>query len=74
MEHVSVQTEQPNDRFSNLDTFTYFKKEDFEPDWEKVSDSSFSIVYKVKLKLWRERCAVKTFYDSREFRYVRPTI
>lgn len=49
--------------------FEYFKKEDFEVDWEKVSDGKFSIVYKVKLKLWREKCAIKAFISSSDYRY-----
>ncbi|XP_062872589.1 ankyrin repeat and protein kinase domain-containing protein 1 [Trichomycterus rosablanca] len=65
-EQGSVPTDKQS--FSNLERFTYFKKEDFELDWDKVSSSSFSHVYKVKLRLWRERCAVKSFHDSREYR------
>lgn len=49
--------------------FTYFKKEEFEVDWEKISESKFGRVYKVKLKLWREKCAVKTFINSSDYRY-----
>ncbi|KAL6471026.1 hypothetical protein MHYP_G00196760 [Metynnis hypsauchen] len=52
----------------SLDRFTYFKKEDFEVDWDKVSDRSFGQVYKVKLKLWREKCAIKTFTSSSDYR------
>ncbi|MCI4385750.1 hypothetical protein PGIGA_G00054400 [Pangasianodon gigas] len=48
--------------------FTYFKKEEFEVDWEKVSEGKFSRVYKVKLKLWREECAIKTFITSSDYR------
>ncbi|XP_053502905.1 ankyrin repeat and protein kinase domain-containing protein 1 [Ictalurus furcatus] len=48
--------------------FTYFKKEEFEVDWEKISESKFGRMYKVKLKLWREKCAVKTFINSSDYR------
>ncbi|KAK2831302.1 hypothetical protein Q7C36_016388 [Tachysurus vachellii] len=44
--------------------FMYFKKEDFEADWVKVSEGKFGHVNKVKLKLWREKCAVKAFTSS----------
>lgn len=48
--------------------FTYFRKEEFEMDWEMVSEGKFGRVYKVKLKLWREKCAIKTF-TSTDYRY-----
>ncbi|KAM6972999.1 ankyrin repeat and protein kinase domain-containing protein 1 [Aplochiton taeniatus] len=38
-----------------------FRKDDFEADWIKVSGHGFGQVYRVKLKLWREQCALKTF-------------
>ncbi|KAJ8368250.1 hypothetical protein SKAU_G00082780 [Synaphobranchus kaupii] len=38
-----------------------FQKDDFEADWLKVGERTFGRVYKVKLKLWREVCAVKRF-------------
>ncbi|KAJ7990485.1 hypothetical protein DPEC_G00300810 [Dallia pectoralis] len=41
-----------------------FKKEDFEVDWIKLKDRSFGQVYRVKLKLWREKCALKCFSTS----------
>lgn len=47
----------------------YFKKEEFEVDWEKVFEGNFGRVYKVKLKLWREKCAIKTFLTSTDYRY-----
>lgn len=47
----------------------YLKKEEFEVDWEKVSEGKFSRVYKVKHKLWREECAIKTFITSTDYRY-----
>ncbi|KAL0973024.1 hypothetical protein UPYG_G00197880 [Umbra pygmaea] len=47
-----------------LDKFRIFKKEDFEEDWIKLKDRSFGQVYRVKLKLWREKCALKTFSTS----------
>uniref|UniRef100_A0AAV2IYV2 Protein kinase domain-containing protein n=1 Tax=Knipowitschia caucasica TaxID=637954 RepID=A0AAV2IYV2_KNICA len=37
-----------------------FKKDDFEADWIKVSECRFGQVYQAKLKMWREKCAVKT--------------
>ncbi|XP_060799828.1 ankyrin repeat and protein kinase domain-containing protein 1 isoform X2 [Neoarius graeffei] len=46
----------------------YFKKEEFEVDWEKVFEGNFGRVYKVKLKLWREKCAIKTFLTSTDYR------
>ncbi|KAK3531188.1 hypothetical protein QTP70_015148 [Hemibagrus guttatus] len=48
--------------------FMCFKKEDFEVDWEKVSKGKFGHVYKVKLRLWRERCAIKAFSTSSDYR------
>ncbi|KAK3560697.1 hypothetical protein QTP86_014748 [Hemibagrus guttatus] len=48
--------------------FMCFKKEDFEVDWEKVSEGKFGHVYKVKLRLWRERCAIKAFSTSSDYR------
>lgn len=53
----------------NQERFTCFKKEEFEVDWEKVSESKFSCVYQVKLKLWREKCAIKTFTTTSDYRY-----
>lgn len=41
--------------------FRNFKKDDFEADWIRVSESRFGQVYKVKLKLWRLQCALKSF-------------
>lgn len=41
-----------------------FKKNDFGADWIKVSERRFSKVYRVKLKLWREECALKSFDTS----------
>ncbi|KAM7399472.1 hypothetical protein PAMP_018743 [Pampus punctatissimus] len=38
-----------------------FKKDDFEADWIKVAECRFGQVYQVKLKLWREKCALKSF-------------
>ncbi|KAI4904547.1 hypothetical protein NFI96_029608 [Prochilodus magdalenae] len=51
----------------SLDGFTYFKKEEFDVDWDKVSDCKFGQVFKVKLKLWREKCAIKTFTSSSDY-------
>ncbi|CAB1347522.1 unnamed protein product [Coregonus sp. 'balchen'] len=44
-----------------LEKFRIFKKDDFEADWIKVTERSFGQVYRVKLKLWREKCALKSF-------------
>ncbi|KAM9853192.1 ankyrin repeat and protein kinase domain-containing protein 1 [Aulostomus maculatus] len=41
--------------------FRNFKKDDFETDWIKVAECRFGQVYQVKLKLWREKCALKIF-------------
>lgn len=41
--------------------FRDFRKDDFEPDWIKLSDGRFGQVYQVKLKLCRDKCALKTF-------------
>ncbi|XP_026152390.1 ankyrin repeat and protein kinase domain-containing protein 1 [Mastacembelus armatus] len=41
--------------------FKDFKKDDFEADWIKVAECRFGQVYQVKLKLWREKCVLKTF-------------
>ncbi|CAK6968132.1 uncharacterized protein LOC121898295 isoform X1 [Scomber scombrus] len=41
--------------------FSNFKKDDFEADWIKVAECRFGQVYQVKLKLWREKCALKSF-------------
>ncbi|TSQ58041.1 Ankyrin repeat and protein kinase domain-containing protein 1 [Bagarius yarrelli] len=52
----------------SLERFTYFKKDDFEVDWETVSEGKFGFVYKVKFKLWREKCAVKAFTRFSDYR------
>ncbi|KAJ8391271.1 hypothetical protein AAFF_G00095380 [Aldrovandia affinis] len=44
--------------------FRLFQKDDFEVDWVKVGERTFARVYKVKLKLWREICAMKRFCTS----------
>ncbi|KAG9348570.1 hypothetical protein JZ751_002306 [Albula glossodonta] len=44
--------------------FRLFQNDDFEADWVKVGERAFGRVYKVKLKLWRETCAVKRFSAS----------
>ncbi|KAM9359477.1 ankyrin repeat and protein kinase domain-containing protein 1 [Symphorus nematophorus] len=41
--------------------FRNFKKDDFEADWIKVAECRFGQVYQVKLKVWREKCALKIF-------------
>uniref|UniRef100_A0AAZ3P1X3 Protein kinase domain-containing protein n=1 Tax=Oncorhynchus tshawytscha TaxID=74940 RepID=A0AAZ3P1X3_ONCTS len=44
-----------------IEKFRIFKKDDCEADWIKVTERSFGQVYRVKLKLWRENCALKSF-------------
>uniref|UniRef100_A0A8C6WL60 Ankyrin repeat and kinase domain containing 1 n=1 Tax=Neogobius melanostomus TaxID=47308 RepID=A0A8C6WL60_9GOBI len=46
-----------------------FRRDDFEADWIKVSDCRFGQVYQAKLKMWREKCAVKTF-DTETYRQI----
>ncbi|XP_070982197.1 receptor-interacting serine/threonine-protein kinase 4-like [Oncorhynchus clarkii lewisi] len=41
--------------------FRIFKKDDCEADWIKVTERSIGQVYRVKLRLWRENCALKSF-------------
>ncbi|KAM9319082.1 ankyrin repeat and protein kinase domain-containing protein 1 isoform 2-T2 [Pholidichthys leucotaenia] len=43
--------------------FRNFKKNDFEADWIKVAECRFGQVYQVKVKVWREKCALKC-YDT----------
>lgn len=38
-----------------------FQKDDFEANWIKVAECRFGQVYQVKLKLWREKCALKSY-------------
>lgn len=45
----------------SLVQFRNFKKDDFEADWTKVSECRFGQVYQVKLKVWRLKCALKSF-------------
>lgn len=49
--------------------FRNFKKDDFDADWIKVSECRFGQVYQVKLKLWREKCALKSF-DQEFYRQI----
>ncbi|XP_030633961.1 ankyrin repeat and protein kinase domain-containing protein 1 [Chanos chanos] len=44
-----------------LESFKHFKKDDFEAEWDKIAERSSGRVYKVKLKLLREKCVLKTF-------------
>ncbi|CAL8351048.1 unnamed protein product [Lota lota] len=44
--------------------FRNFKKNDFGADWIKVAERRFSKVYRVKLNIWREQCALKCFDAS----------
>ncbi|KAM3875228.1 ankyrin repeat and protein kinase domain-containing protein 1 [Diretmus argenteus] len=44
--------------------FRSFRKDDFEADWIKVAECRFGQVYQVKLKLLREKCALKSFDTS----------
>lgn len=48
-------------RDRSLGQFRDFKRDDFETDWIKVAEGRFGQVYQVKVKLWREKCALKTF-------------
>lgn len=41
--------------------FRDFKKDEFEADWIKVAECRFGQVYQVKVKLGREKCALKSF-------------
>ncbi|KAF0030448.1 hypothetical protein F2P81_017179 [Scophthalmus maximus] len=41
--------------------FRDFKKGDFEANWIKLAECRFNQVYQVKLKVWREKCALKSF-------------
>uniref|UniRef100_A0A8C5DZT8 Ankyrin repeat and kinase domain containing 1 n=1 Tax=Gouania willdenowi TaxID=441366 RepID=A0A8C5DZT8_GOUWI len=53
--------------------FKNFRKDDFEADWIKVSECRFSQVYQVKLKLWREKCALKSFdttFSKLKFKFI----
>uniref|UniRef100_A0A4W4G7V7 Protein kinase domain-containing protein n=1 Tax=Electrophorus electricus TaxID=8005 RepID=A0A4W4G7V7_ELEEL len=54
-------------RYGNLERLNYFRKEEFEVDWVKVAERTFGCVYKVKLKLKQEKCAIKTL-SSRDYR------
>lgn len=54
-------------REGSLERFTHFRKDEFENDWEKLAEHKFGRVYKVKLKRWRETCALKT--TTRDYRY-----
>ncbi|XP_056613035.1 ankyrin repeat and protein kinase domain-containing protein 1 [Triplophysa dalaica] len=53
-------------REGSLERFTHFRKDEFENDWEKLAEHKFGRVYKVKLKRWRETCALKT--TTRDYR------
>lgn len=50
--------------------FGDFRKVDFEADWIKVAECRFGQVYQVKLKLWREKCALKSF-DNNFYRTIK---
>jgi len=41
--------------------FRDFKKDEFEADWIKVAEGRFGQEYQVKIKLWREKYALKSF-------------
>ncbi|XP_075892170.1 ankyrin repeat and protein kinase domain-containing protein 1 isoform X2 [Nelusetta ayraudi] len=45
----------------SMGQFTSFRKDDFEADWTKVAEGRFTQVYQVKLKIWREKCALKSY-------------
>lgn len=44
--------------------FTNFRKDDFDADWTKVAEGRFGQVYQVKLKVWRVKCALKSFHTT----------
>ena len=52
-----------------LEKFRLFRRDDFDSDWVKVAERSFGRVYRVKLKLLRERCALKCLSTSSHYRY-----
>lgn len=47
----------------SIGQFMNFKKDDFEADWTKVAEGRLTQVYEVKLKVWRVKCALKS-YDT----------
>ncbi|XP_012687023.2 ankyrin repeat and protein kinase domain-containing protein 1 [Clupea harengus] len=51
-----------------LEKFRLFRRDDFDSDWVKVAERSFGRVYRVKLKLLRERCALKCLSTSSHYR------
>ncbi|KAM3616486.1 uncharacterized protein V6R79_018906 [Siganus canaliculatus] len=51
--------------------FRNFKKDDFETDWIKLAEGSFAQVYQVKLKVWREKCALKSFDTTSSAKFYR---
>ncbi|XP_072248569.1 ankyrin repeat and protein kinase domain-containing protein 1 [Leuresthes tenuis] len=50
--------------------FRDFKKDEFEADWIKVAECRFGQVYKVKIKLWREKYALKTLCSDDFYRKI----
>ncbi len=64
--HSSVQD---SFRDGSLERFTYFQKDEFESDWEKLAERNFGRVYKVKVKVWRETCALKTTVNDYRYEY-----
>lgn len=44
--------------------FRNFRKDDFEAEWTKVAECRFGQVYRVKLKVWQEKCALKSFHPA----------
>ncbi|KAM9734146.1 ankyrin repeat and protein kinase domain-containing protein 1 [Menidia menidia] len=61
-------------RGGSPEQFRDFKKDEFEADWIKVAECRFGQVYQVKMRLWREKCALKSFdttvYSSKEYRKI----
>lgn len=64
-----------------LEKFRIFRKGDFEADWIKLAERSFGSfgqVHRVKIKLWREQCALKSFdttlYGTNVYRYAVTTV
>ncbi|XP_041849818.1 ankyrin repeat and protein kinase domain-containing protein 1 [Melanotaenia boesemani] len=48
-------------RSGSLEPVRHFKKDEFEADWIKLAECKFGQVYQVKVKLWREKYALKSF-------------
>ncbi|TRY66444.1 hypothetical protein DNTS_025737 [Danionella cerebrum] len=53
----------------SMERFTYFNKDEFDSDWEKLVERKFGRVYKVKIKVWRETCALKVTEDDYRMKF-----